>query len=166
MIGGLRRQGASGSKFLDDPHLAMGRREVVDKVWLERRLDHRAEKIARFVGVHGLGGLLQAHRIPRIGIIDVADQPSPLETLDGRSVGEKDLFVCRLVTLPLSRAYPSPNDAHVHLDLQLTRPTRSIGRGAERVLGSRLRLGDIVELAAAHESLCDVCGLKDRPLGG
>src|SRR5262249_51808865 len=116
---------ASGGKLLDDPHFAMRRREVIDKVRLERRLDHGPEEIAGLVLVHGLDRFPQAHGIPRIGIIHVADQPPTFEAIDGRLLSQKDLLVRCLITLPLAGAYSSPNDAHIHLNLPLVRTTRS-----------------------------------------
>src|SRR6185369_11739016 len=127
--------GRSAGKLLDDPHLAVSRREIIDKVWLERRLDHSPEEIARLILVHGLDGFPHAYGIASIGIIDVADKPSALEALDHRLFGQKDLFVGRLVTLPLPRSYLSPNDAHVHLDLPFA--PRYRGRGAARAQAKR-----------------------------
>src|SRR5215510_8060078 len=99
---------------LDHPHLAIRGRELPDHVWLESWQHLLHVEDALLVNPHRLTTIPETHRVTRLGIVVVLDQPAAAQAVALSTLGHYSVLVGLLECSPGAWMYLAPCDPHNH----------------------------------------------------
>src|SRR5262252_5797216 len=99
---------------LDDPHLAIRSRGLPNHVWLESWQHLLEVEGALLVNPHRLTTIPETHRVTRLGIVVVLDQPAAAYAVDLGTLGHHSVLVGLLECSPGAWMELAPCDPHDH----------------------------------------------------